>query len=110
MGRLEAFALKNKPLPSILDGIGNGLGYAGVLVIVGFCRELFGSGKIFGYRLIREAGNTDPGLSLNIGVNAAGEGWYLDNGLMLLAPGAFILLGLLIWVQRYASKHPPEDA
>ncbi|MBN2039766.1 MAG: NADH:ubiquinone reductase (Na(+)-transporting) subunit D [Spirochaetes bacterium] len=85
LGRLEAFALTNKPVPSIFDGIGNGLGYAFVIAVVGFFRELFGSGKLLGFQIIPE------GL-YNMG--------YVDNGLMVLAPGAFIILGIFIWVQR----------
>lgn len=85
LGRLEAFALTNKPWPSLLDGLGNGLGYAMILLIVGFFREILGSGKIFGFQIIPQA------------AYAAG---YLNNGLMVLAPGAFIILGVIIWVQR----------
>lgn len=93
MGRLEAYALHNKPIPSFMDGIGNGLGYASVLAIVGFCRELTGSGKIFGFDVIPSKWYIAEG------------GWYANNGLMVLAPGAFILLGLLIWVQRFKTKY-----
>ncbi len=89
LGRLEAFAMGNKPLPSLLDGLGNGLGYAWVLAIVGGCRELLGSGSILGFSL--------PENVYTIG--------YVNNGLMVLAPGAFVLLGLLIWVQRTLSKY-----
>ncbi len=89
LGRLEAFAMGNKPWPSLLDGIGNGLGYAWVLAIVGLFRELFGSGSVMGYKL--------PVSLYNVG--------YENNGLMVLAPGAFILLGLLIWAQRSFSKY-----
>jgi len=85
LGRLEAFALTNKPWPSFLDGLGNGLGYAMILLIVGFFRELSGSGKIFGIQIIPQS---------------AYDAGYLNNGLMALAPGAFIILGLIIWVQR----------
>ncbi len=85
MGRLEAFALKNSPLPSVLDGLGNGLGYGSVLVLVALVRELFGSGRLLG-RAVVPASLYERG--------------YVNNGLMLLAPGAFIVLGLLIWVQR----------
>ena len=93
MGRLEAFAMTNKPLPSVLDALGNGLGYALVILAVGFCRELFGSGKIFGLQVIPQA-------LYNAG--------YVDNGLMVLAPGAFILMGLLIWAQRRMSGYAEE--
>ena len=82
MGRAEAFALKNGPWLSVLDGIGNGLGYSVVLLIVGTLRELFGSGTLLGYRILTLAND---------------GGWYEANGLMLLAPGAFFIIGLLIW-------------
>jgi len=85
MGRLEAFALKNPPLPSVLDGLGNGLGYGAVLVLVALVRELLGSGRLLGHAVVPAS------------LYARG---YVNNGLMLLAPGAFIVLGLLIWAQR----------
>ncbi len=85
LGRAEAFALQNKPWPSFLDGVGNGLGYSMFLIAVAFGREILGSGTLFGFQLIPDA------------AYAAG---YQNMGLMVLAPGAFILLGLLIWVQR----------
>jgi Na+-transporting NADH:ubiquinone oxidoreductase subunit D len=85
MGRAEAFAMNNPPLPSFLDGIGNGLGYSTVLFIVGFFRELLGAGKLFG---------------LTVLPLKADGGWYLPNGLLLLPPSAFFLIGLLIWVVR----------
>ncbi len=85
LGRLEAFALTNRPWPSFLDGVGNGLGYAMILLIVGFFRELTGSGKIMGIQVVPQA---------------LYEAGYSNNGLMVLAPGAFIILGLIIWVQR----------
>ncbi len=85
LGRAEAFALQNKPWPSFLDGIGNGLGYSMILIVVAFGRELLGSGTLFGFQVIPDA------------AYAAG---YQNMGLMVLAPGAFILLGLIIWVQR----------
>ncbi len=91
MGRLEAFAMGNKPVPSLIDGIGNGLGYAFVLLIVSFCREILGSGSVLGYTLIPETVYTNTS--------------YVNNGLMVLAPGAFILLGLIIWVQRQLSGY-----
>ena len=93
MGRLEAFAMTNKPWPSVLDALGNGLGYALVILAVGFCRELFGSGKVFGVQIVPQA-------LYNAG--------YVDNGLMVLAPGAFILMGLLIWAQRRMSGYAEE--
>jgi len=85
LGRAEAFALQNKPWPSFLDGVGNGLGYSMILIAVAFGRELLGSGTLFGFQIIPDA------------AYAAG---YQNMGLMVLAPGAFILLGLIIWVQR----------
>ena len=85
LGRAEAFALQNKPWPSFLDGVGNGLGYSMFLIAVAFGREILGAGTLFGFQLIPDA------------AYAAG---YQNMGLMVLAPGAFILLGLLIWVQR----------
>lgn len=94
MGRAEAFALKNPPIPSIMDGIGNGLGYSFVLLFVGFFRELFGSGKLLGYTVFT--------------INTEG-GWYVPNGLMLLAPSAFILIGLLIWAIRTWKPDQVEE-
>lgn len=85
MGRAEAYAMKNPPLPSLLDGLGNGLGYSALLLTVGTMRELFGSGSLFGY----------PVLLLE-----RDGGWYVPNGLMLLPPSAFFLIGLIIWVVR----------
>ena len=93
MGRLEAFAMHNKPWPSALDAFGNGLGYALVIVAIGFFRELLGSGKLLGVQVIPQA------------LYDAG---YVDNGLMVLAPGAFILMGLLIWAQRRMSGYTEE--
>jgi len=85
MGRADAFAMKHPPLISALDGIGNALGYSLVLLIVGFFRELLGSGKLFGQSV----------LSLT-----SEGGWYVPNGLMLLPPSAFFLIGLIIWALR----------
>lgn len=85
LGRAEAFALKNPPLPSFMDGIGNGLGYSVILLVVGFVRELFGSGSLFGVQI----------LSL-----AKDGGWYVPNGMLLLPPSAFFLIGLIIWAVR----------
>jgi Na+-transporting NADH:ubiquinone oxidoreductase subunit D len=82
MGRAEAFAMKNEPWPSFLDGVGHGLGYSVVLLAVGFLRELFGSGTLFGIEVLKSVTN---------------EGWYVNNGLMLLPPSAFFIIGLLIW-------------
>lgn len=85
MGRIEAFALGNKPLPSLVDGLGNGLGYGLVLIVVAFFRELLGSGTLFGFQVIPQA-FFDAG--------------YMNNGLMILPPMALILLGCIIWIQR----------
>ncbi len=94
LGRLEAFAMANKPWPSLLDGLGNGLGYAAVIVIVGFFRELLGAGNIYGVQVVPQA-LYDSG--------------FVNNGLMALPPGAFFLLGLLIWVQRLIAKGAQEE-
>ena len=85
MGRAEAFAMQNGPVLSILDGIGNGVGYSLVLLLVAFLRELFGSGKLFGFSVM-------PLVSEG--------GWYVPNGLMLLSPAAFFIIGGLIWLLR----------
>ncbi|MBK9290130.1 MAG: NADH:ubiquinone reductase (Na(+)-transporting) subunit D [Bacteroidetes bacterium] len=89
MGRLEAFAMGNKPWPSLLDGIGNGFGYGLILLIVGFVRELFGSGTIWGYHVIPQAFY---------------EMGYRNNGFMILPPMALIIVGVIIWIQR--SRNP----
>ena len=89
MGRAETFALGNAPLPSFLDGLGNGAGYGLVLVAVAFFRELLGSGKLLGWQVVPE------------GFYALG---YENNGFMLLAPAAFIVIGLLVWLQNTVSK------
>ena len=93
MGRIEAFALGNKPIPSLVDGLGNGLGYGLVLVVVAFFRELLGSGTLFGFQVIPQA------------VFDAG---YMNNGLMILPPMALILLGCIIWIQRSIQKDLQE--
>ena len=85
MGRAEAYAMKYPPLPSFLDGIGNGLGYGLILLLVGTVREIFGSGSWFGIQLLDTVNN---------------GGWYVPNGLLLMPPSAFFLIGLLIWVVR----------
>lgn len=94
MGRFEAFALGNKPWPAFLDGLGNGLGYGIILMIVAFCRELLGSGKLFGFEIL---GNPLE----KTGLYATG---YVNNGFMLLAPMALVMVGLVIWVQRSINK------
>ena len=93
MGRLEAFAMQNKPWPSFLDGIGNGVGYAMILVIVAFFRELFGTGALLGIQVIPQC------------VYDAG---YLNNGLMLMTPAAFILIACIVWFQRAKDKSLQE--
>ncbi|WP_193337386.1 NADH:ubiquinone reductase (Na(+)-transporting) subunit D [Devosia beringensis] len=93
LGRTEAFALHNPPGPSMLDALGNGLGYSAVLLLVAFIRELFGSGSLFGISLLPLA---------------ADGGWYQPLRLMLLAPSAFIILGLLIWAIRSLRPHLAE--
>ncbi|HCT94508.1 MAG: NADH:ubiquinone reductase (Na(+)-transporting) subunit D [Bacteroidetes bacterium GWE2_39_28] len=92
MGRIEAFALANKPLPSLIDGIANGLGYGIILVAVAFFRELFGSGSLMGYQLIPASWYIKNG------------GFYENNGLFILPPMALILVGVFIWVQRSIQK------
>lgn len=82
MGRAEAFALKNRPVESLLDGLGNGIGYGMILIFVGFVRELIGAGKLFGFEVLK---------------NVTDGGWYSPNGLFLLAPSAFFLIGMIIW-------------
>ena len=85
MGRAEAFAMKNAPIPSMLDGLGNALGYSVILLVVGVIRELLGSGSLFGYEILTTAAN---------------GGWYQPNGLMLLSPSAFFIIGFIIWALR----------
>ena len=96
MGRIEAFALANKPWASFLDGIGNGLGYGLILVIVAFFRELFGSGSLLGYRIIPESWYMAEG------------GFYANCGLMLFPPMALIIVGCIIWVHRSRNKDLQE--
>ena len=93
MGRIEAYALGNKPFASLMDGLGNGLGYAMILVIVAFFRELLGSGTLFGFQVIPQA---------------VYDFGYVNNGLMILPPMALILLGCIIWVQRSIQKDLQE--
>ncbi|MEM6463242.1 MAG: NADH:ubiquinone reductase (Na(+)-transporting) subunit D [Pseudomonadota bacterium] len=85
MGRAEAFAMKNPPVASFLDGVGNGMGYGLILMLVGFIRELFGAGSLFGVTILETVNN---------------GGWYVPNGMLLLPPSAFFIIGLLIWAFR----------
>lgn len=94
MGRLEAFALGNGPWPSFLDGIGNGLGYGWILILVGFFRELLGSGTLIGYQVIPQSFY---------------EAGYENNGLMMLAPMALLLVGCIIWIHRANNKELQEE-
>ncbi|EGG93967.1 Na(+)-translocating NADH-quinone reductase subunit D [gamma proteobacterium IMCC1989] len=94
MGRAEAFAMKNPPIPSFLDGIGNGLGYSAILLGLAFIRELFGSGKLFGIEILPLV--TDGG-------------WYVSNGMLLLPPSAFFLIGLFIWAIRAVKTDQVEQ-
>ena len=93
MGRIEAYALGNKPFASLMDGLGNGVGYAMILVIVAFFRELLGSGTLFGFQVIPQA---------------VYDFGYMNNGLMILPPMALILLGCIIWIQRSIQKDLQE--
>lgn len=94
MGRLEAFAMANKPWPAFLDGVGNGLGYSVILIIVGFFRELLGSGTLLGYQIIPQSWY-DAG--------------YVNNGLMILPPMALIVVACIIWAQRLANPELNEE-
>lgn len=85
MGRAEAFAMQNGPIASFIDGIGNGVGYSLVLIVVAFVRELLGSGRLFGFQILPLATE---------------GGWYVPNGLMVLSPAAFFIIGLLVWAHR----------
>ncbi|HLN75275.1 MAG: NADH:ubiquinone reductase (Na(+)-transporting) subunit D [Methylococcaceae bacterium] len=89
MGRLEAYAMANDPWPSFLDGVGNGMGYAIILMIVGFIRELFGSGSILGFKVIPQAFY---------------DGGYINNGMMIMPTMALVLVGVIIWIQRSFNK------
>ena len=95
MGRLEAFAMSHKPFESLLDGIGNGLGYGIILVILGFVRELLGSGTLWGYPVMEKLGMYKIG--------------YENNGLIIMAPMALILVGIIIWIQRSKDKELQEN-
>lgn len=94
MGRFEAFAMNNKPWPSLLDGIGNALGYAWILVVVGFFRELLGSGTLYGFQVI-------PQSFYDMG--------YVNNGFAILPPMALIIVGAIIWIQRYRDRELIEE-
>lgn len=94
MGRAEAYAMKNPPVASFMDGIGNGLGYSVVLVFVAVIRELFGAGKLYGYEIL-------PLVTEG--------GWYNPNGLLLAPPSAFFLIGLFIWILRAADAKQVEE-
>jgi len=94
MGRLEAFALANKPWPSFLDGLGNAFGYGLILIIVSFFRELLGSGTLFGYQVVPQAFY---------------EAGYANNGLMVLPPMALIIVGIIIWIQRSKNNDLVEQ-
>lgn len=94
MGRAEAFAMKNGPVMSFIDGIGNGLGYSAILLIVAFFRELLGAGNLFGIEIFATVQN---------------GGWYQPNGLMLLPPSAFFVIGLIIWALRAYKTDQVEE-
>jgi Na+-transporting NADH:ubiquinone oxidoreductase subunit D len=94
MGRAEAFAMQQGPVKSIIDGIGNGLGYSVVLIFVAFFRELFGSGSLFGVQLLPLATE---------------GGWYTPNGLLVLSPGAFFLIAIFIWIVRAFKPDQIEE-
>ncbi|MGH1578882.1 NADH:ubiquinone reductase (Na(+)-transporting) subunit D [Planktotalea sp.] len=94
MGRAEAFAMKNPPVDSFIDGIGNGLGYGLILMLVGIIRELFGSGSLLGITILPTVNN---------------GGWYVPNGLLLLPPSAFFIIGLLIWGFRTWKTDQVEE-
>ena len=93
MGRAEAFAMQNPPALSFFDGIGNGLGYSLMLMVLGFIRELLGAGKLFGVTVLPVVNDS---------------GWYVPNGLLLLPPSAFFLIGLIIWALRSVKKDQVE--
>ncbi|WP_298849214.1 NADH:ubiquinone reductase (Na(+)-transporting) subunit D [uncultured Ruegeria sp.] len=94
MGRAEAFAMKNPPVASFIDGMGNGMGYGLILLLVGFIRELFGAGSLFGVTILETVNN---------------GGWYVPNGMLLLPPSAFFIIGLIIWAFRTWKPSQVED-
>ena len=95
MGRADAYAMKNGPIQSFFDGLGNGIGYSVVLIFVAFFRELFGSGKLLGYTVLKPMSE---------------GGWYQPNGMMLLSPSAFFLIGIFIWILRTIYKDQVESS
>lgn len=105
MGRLEAFAMANKPWPSLMDGLGNGLGYAGLLVLVAIFRELFGSGSILGFPIL---GSPIPTADAPMGTGLYAFG-YFNNNMMVLPPMALIIVGIIIWIQRSRNKSLQES-
>ena len=94
MGRAEAFAMKNPPVASFIDGLGNGMGYGLILMLVGFIRELFGAGSLFGITILETVNN---------------GGWYVPNGMLLLPPSAFFIIGLIIWAFRTWKPNQVEE-
>ncbi len=94
MGRAEAFAMKNPPVASFIDGAGNGMGYGLILLLVGFFRELFGAGSLFGVTILETVNN---------------GGWYVPNGMLLLPPSAFFIIGLIIWAFRTWKPNQVEE-
>ena len=94
MGRAEAFAMKNPPVASFIDGLGNGMGYGLILLLVGFIRELFGAGSLFGFTILETVNN---------------GGWYVPNGMLLLPPSAFFIIGLIIWAFRTWKPNQVEE-
>ena len=94
MGRAEAFAMKNPPVASFIDGLGNGMGYGLILLLVGFIRELFGAGSLFGVTILQTVNN---------------GGWYVPNGMLLLPPSAFFIIGLIIWAFRTWKPNQVEE-
>ena len=105
MGRFEAFAMANKPWPSVMDGLGNALGYAGLLILVAVFRELFGSGSLYGFPIFGSPIPT-PDSPLGTGLYAMG---YMNNNMMILPPMALVIVGVIIWVQRSRNKDLVES-